>query len=120
MVRKGCVGGTRVHFLHSGRVLQVGEGPAVRNEGVGIALDERAAAAWKDAGKVWKAISSHIIMARLPNYKSHPYFRPVIYGFVWLLYLTRTFATLRQAALGRSRTPCLSAYSTSLSLKAAV
>ena len=52
-------------FLHSGRVLPVGEGPAVRNEGVGIALDERAAAAWKEAGKVWKAVSSRIIMARL-------------------------------------------------------
>ena len=52
-------------FLHSGHVLLVGEGPAGRNEGVGIALDERAAAAWKEAGEVWKAVSSRIIMARL-------------------------------------------------------
>ena len=52
-------------FLHYGYVLLVGEGPAVRNEGVGIALDERAAATWKEAGEVWKAVSSRIIMARL-------------------------------------------------------
>ena len=52
-------------FLHSGRALLVGEGPAVRNEGVGIILDERAAAAWKEAGEVWKAVSSCIIIAQL-------------------------------------------------------
>ena len=52
-------------FLHSGRPLPVGEGPAVRKEGVGIALDERATAAWKEAGQVWNAVSSRIVTARL-------------------------------------------------------
>ena len=40
---------------------------AVRNEGVGIALDEMATAAWKAAGEVWDAVSSRIVTARLKS-----------------------------------------------------
>ena len=54
-------------FIHSGRPLPGGEGPAVRNEGVGIALDEMATAAWKAAGEVWDAVSSRIVTARLKS-----------------------------------------------------
>ena len=52
-------------FLHSGRPLPSEEGIVVRNEGVGIALDERATAAWKEAGEVWNAVGSLIVTARL-------------------------------------------------------
>ena len=38
-------------FLHFGRPLPNEGEVAARNEGVGIALDERATKAWKDAGK---------------------------------------------------------------------
>ena len=41
---------------------------AVRNEGVGLALDKKATKAWKEAGEageVWKAVNSRIITARL-------------------------------------------------------
>ena len=39
-------------LLHSGRPVPSDDGPAVRNEGVGIMLYERATAAWKEAGEV--------------------------------------------------------------------
>ena len=52
-------------LLHSGRPLPHGEEPAVRKEGVGIALDERATSAWREAGEKWKAVSSRIVTARL-------------------------------------------------------
>ena len=37
----------------------------MRNEGVGIMLDERASAAWREAGEAWEAISSRVVTARL-------------------------------------------------------
>ena len=52
-------------FLHSGRPLPKEGEVAARNEGVGIALDERATKAWKEAGEVWRAVSSRIVVARL-------------------------------------------------------
>ena len=52
-------------FLHFGRPLPKDGEPAVRNGGVGILLDERATAAWKEVGEVWNAISSRIVTARL-------------------------------------------------------
>ena len=52
-------------LLHSGRPLPHGEQPAARKEGVGIALDERATSAWREAGEKWKAVSSRIVTARL-------------------------------------------------------
>lgn len=52
-------------FLHSGRPLPSANESAVRNEGVGIALDKVATEAWKSAGEVWEAVSSRIVMARL-------------------------------------------------------
>ena len=51
-------------FHHSGHPL-CEEGPAVRNEGVGLALDERATSAWKEAGEVWNAVSSRTVAALL-------------------------------------------------------
>ena len=52
-------------FLHSGRPLPCAEETAVRNEGVGIMLDERASAAWREAEEAWEAISSRVVTARL-------------------------------------------------------
>ena len=52
-------------FLHSGRPLPGDQERASRNEGVGIALDEKATVAWKDAGEVWEAVRSTITSARL-------------------------------------------------------
>ena len=52
-------------FLHSGRPLPSDQERAARNEGVGIALDKKATAAWKNAGEVWEAVSSRVVMARL-------------------------------------------------------
>ena len=51
-------------ILHSGRPLPE-ESPMVRNEGVGIVLDPALTVAWRDAGEVWKAVSSRIVCARL-------------------------------------------------------
>ena len=42
----------RCTFLHSGRPLPGDQERASRNEGVGIALDEKATVAWKNAGEV--------------------------------------------------------------------
>ena len=33
----------------------------IKNEGVGILLDEHATQAWKDAGENWKAVSSRVV-----------------------------------------------------------
>lgn len=52
-------------FLHCGHPLPGEDDAAVQNEGVGIALHERAARVWKEAGEVWKAVSSRIVTARL-------------------------------------------------------
>ena len=45
-------------LLHSGQQLPSINEQVERNEGVGIALDEAATAAWKEAGEIWKAVSS--------------------------------------------------------------
>ena len=52
-------------FLHSGRPLPSDSDRATRNEGVGIALDEKASAAWRNAGEQWEAVSSRLVTARL-------------------------------------------------------
>jgi len=52
-------------MLHSGRSVPQDGATVVRREGVGIVLNPKAAAAWKAAGEVWKAVSSRLIMARL-------------------------------------------------------
>lgn len=52
-------------LLHSGRPLPVNGEVAVHNEGVGIMLDPQATAAWRDAGEVWKAVSSRLVTARM-------------------------------------------------------
>ena len=38
---------------------------AIKREGVGIALDEKARAAWRAPGEAWEAVSSRIVTARL-------------------------------------------------------
>ena len=52
-------------FLHSGRAVPSIDAHYLRNEGVGISLDEKASEAWKLGGEVWKAVSSRIVTARL-------------------------------------------------------
>ena len=52
-------------FLHSGCPLPGVDEGATRNEGVGIALDEKATVVWKNAGEVWKAVRSRLVMAQL-------------------------------------------------------
>ena len=51
-------------LLHSGCPLPDEGEPQVRNEGVGILLDEHATATWRDAGERWEAVSSRVVMAR--------------------------------------------------------
>ena len=51
-------------FLHLGHTLPDDGEPLIRNEGVDIVLDQRATAAWKNAGECWKVISSRIVTAR--------------------------------------------------------
>ena len=36
----------------------------MRNEGVGIVLEPRVAAAWRESGEVWEAVSSRLVTAR--------------------------------------------------------
>ena len=56
---RGC------RFLRSGRAVPLSDARYLRNEGVGIVLDEKALEAWKLGGEVWKAVSSRIVTARL-------------------------------------------------------
>ena len=51
-------------FLHLGKLIPDGADVATRNEGMGILLDERATAAWRQGGEVWEAINSRTVMAR--------------------------------------------------------
>ena len=59
-------------FLHSGHRLPSGEGTGRIREGVGIALDKGATAAWKEAGEVWNAVSSRTVTARLKASREDP------------------------------------------------
>ena len=52
-------------LLHSGRPVPSSDDTVTRREGVGLALDVRATAAWRMAGEAWKPVSSRVIMARL-------------------------------------------------------
>ena len=51
--------------MHSGRPLPSDGARAYRNEGVGIALDGKATEAWKNAGEMWEAVSSRLVVTRL-------------------------------------------------------
>jgi len=52
-------------LLHSGHTL-LGDGePLLKNTGVGIVLDQRATAAWKNAGECWEVVSYQIVTAWL-------------------------------------------------------
>ena len=57
-------------MLHCGRPLPEESAQQMRNEGVGILLDKDATAAWKDAGEIWEAVSSRVVMARLKVVRS--------------------------------------------------
>ena len=52
-------------LLHSGCTLRGDGEPLLRNEGVGIVLDQCATAAWKNAGEACEAVSSRIVTAQL-------------------------------------------------------
>ena len=52
-------------FLHSGRPLPERDAVTHRGEGVRILFNGVATEAWRQAGEVWKAVSSRIIMAKL-------------------------------------------------------
>ena len=52
-------------FLHSGRALPVDCVAALKREGVGILLGEKAAEAWRVAGETWEAVSPRVVSARL-------------------------------------------------------
>ena len=51
--------------MHSGRPAPLSDDAVARREGVRLALDVRATAAWRMVGEVWKSVSSRVIMARL-------------------------------------------------------
>ena len=51
--------------VHSERPVPAAGDVIQRGEGVGIVLDPVMYEAWRSAGEVWKAVSSHIVMLRL-------------------------------------------------------
>jgi len=51
--------------VHSGKPLPSGDDPVLRNEGVGIVINPVVAAAWRDSGECWKAVSSRIVYAQV-------------------------------------------------------
>ena len=52
-------------ILHSGHPIPEESQTAEQNDGVGIALDPQMKTAWKEAGEIWKAVSSWIVTARI-------------------------------------------------------
>ena len=50
-------------MVHSGKPLPSGDDPVLRNKGVGILMNPVVAAAWRDFGECWKAVSSRIVYA---------------------------------------------------------
>ena len=50
-------------LLHSGLTLPGDGEPPLRNEGLGIMVDQSATAAWKNAGECWEAVSSDSLAA---------------------------------------------------------
>lgn len=52
-------------FLHSGRPLPGRGETATRNEGLGVLLNGRATAAWRQGAEVWEVVSSRIVKARM-------------------------------------------------------
>ena len=49
-------------LLHSGSPLPSDQERGTRNEGVGISLDKKAMAAWKNVGEVLEAVSSRVVI----------------------------------------------------------
>ena len=63
---EGClVSSRRIHIPTLGGPLLISYADPVQSEGVGILLDLRATAAWRNAGEVWEAVSSRIVTASL-------------------------------------------------------
>ena len=50
-------------MVHSGKPLPSGDDLVLRNKGVGILMNPVVAAAWRDSGECWKAVSSRIVYA---------------------------------------------------------
>ena len=48
-------------LVHFGRPIPAGGEPVRRNAGVGILLNPTMAAAWRDSGEWWRAVSSRIV-----------------------------------------------------------
>ena len=67
MVWTGCLECRWIYFVafKSGRTVPGDGETLLRNEGVGIVLDQPATVAWKNAGETWEAVSSRIVTARL-------------------------------------------------------
>ncbi len=52
-----------IHFFTRAVLFLMGRNQQLRKERVGIALDERATSAWREAGEKWKAVSSCTVTA---------------------------------------------------------
>ena len=87
------ISGNTVLLITLGAYVQL---QCIRNSSKGVCNNEK-------ENPVFVCIES---LPYFPEYKSHPYFRPVIHGFVWLLYLTRTSATPLTIARGDGRSQC--------------
>ena len=48
-------------FVHSGRPVPADGEPVQTNDGVGILLNSIMAAAWRNSGECWRAISCRIV-----------------------------------------------------------
>ena len=59
-------------ILHSGRPTPRDGELIRRRTGVGIVLDPVMTQAWRDAGEVWKAVSSRVVTARLKLSSNRP------------------------------------------------
>ena len=52
-------------LVHSGRPIPADEEPVQRNAGVGILLNPTMAAAWRDSGECWRAVSFRIVSVHI-------------------------------------------------------
>ena len=66
MVWEGClISSRRIYIPTLGRPLFISRADPVQSEDVGVVLDLRATAGWRNAGEVWEAVSSRIVTASL-------------------------------------------------------
>ena len=52
-------------LVHCGRPIPADGEPVQRNAGVGILLNSTMAAAWRDSGECWRAVSSRIVSVHM-------------------------------------------------------